>query len=173
MLGWILGGILTVVLLVATLWWMNRPIVYRVKADDFERFIDQFVQLEASCSCLHIRERSSLRQLTLTVYRTQTGRTTLKFQLERQVWPDEVTDNILALCYDMDLGDRVDVPQTNRAERLLSVRIPQGSPARAAELSRGAFAAVGCSVDTDYDLWVEGMVDPAHLEERHSGGGAA
>jgi len=173
MLGWVLGGALTVVLLFATLWWMHRPIVYRVTADDFEPFINSFVQHEATCSCLHIRERSSLRQLTLTVYRTQVGRTTLKFQLERQMWPDEVTDNILALCYDMDLGDRVDVPQTHRAERLLSVRIPRGSPARAAELSRGAFAAVGCSIDTRYDLWVVGMIDPARVEERHSGGGAA
>ena len=172
MIGWIFGGVVSVVCLLGILWWMNRPIIYRVKDSEFCRFIDQMVRLDASTSCLSIREPETRRHLAFTIYRSKALHPTLNLQLSRTVWPAEVADNMLALCYDMDLGDHVDTPQTTRSKKLLTVRIPKGSSARAVELARGAFASVGCSPDTTYEVWFEGRHDPEVMKKLLSGGGA-
>ena len=171
-MGWIIGAVVSVVLLLGILWWVNRPIICRAKESEFYRFIDQMVRLDVSSSCMYIREPETRRHLAFTVYRSRAGYATLNLKLLRAMWPVEVADNMLALCYDMDLGDRVDLPQTNRSEKLLSVKIPKGSPARAVELARGAFASVGCSSDTTYEVWFEGQVDPELMKKLLSGGGA-
>ena len=146
-------------LLVLLKWWLRRPILHRAASDQFERYIDGLNIQAASGSKLLIDDSTCSYGIWILIRRSRYKSPTLFFELPTFHWPQETTESLKRMCEKWNLEFTSKPQKSSNSEKYFSVRIPNGSPVRAAELARCAFRSVGGSNDSIYRLRYEGDLD--------------
>ena len=146
-------------LLVLLKWWLRRPILHRAASDEFGRYIDGLNMQGASTSKLLIEDPTCSYGLWILIHRIRNRNPSLFFEIPTFHWPQETTESLKIMCEKWNLEFTSKLQKSSNSEKYFSVRIPNGSPVRAAELARVAFRSVGGSNDSIYRLRYEGNLD--------------